>query len=181
MPRSRDTTDGLPARPSVQRGRLPVRPRPLHDRRGRLQGTPRRARAEALRSRLTNLTPADRSWQGLGRWKHPTGEIPMPKFVIERQYLVPMYQHIVVEAESLEEACKQGISDDIDWDTQEMDCDSARATTITEAKVIPEGYDVDQFRRVLVASRDPRGLPLDMLTLATFLYLDEAKTGPLLE
>jgi hypothetical protein len=39
----------------------------------------------------------------------------MPKFVIERQYLVPMYQHIVVEAENLEEACKKGISDDIDW------------------------------------------------------------------
>src|SRR5258707_7583436 len=27
-----------------------------------------------------NITaPADRSWQGSGRWKHPTGEIPMPK------------------------------------------------------------------------------------------------------
>ena len=54
----------------------------------------------------------------------------MPKFVIERQYLVPMYQHIVVEAETLEAACKQAISDDIDWDTQEMDCENARATTI---------------------------------------------------
>jgi hypothetical protein len=53
----------------------------------------------------------------------------MLKFVIERQYLVPMYQHIVVEAENLEEACMKGISDDIDWDTQEMDCDNARATT----------------------------------------------------
>jgi hypothetical protein len=30
----------------------------------------------------------------------------MPKFVIERQYLVPMCQHIVVEAESLEEASR---------------------------------------------------------------------------
>jgi hypothetical protein len=69
----------------------------------------------------------------------------MPKFVIERQYLVPMYQHIVVEAETLDEACKKAISDDIDWDTQEMDCDSARATTLTEAKVIPEGYEVDHF------------------------------------
>jgi len=37
---------------------------------------PRRTRAEALRSQLTNLTPADRSWQGLGRWKYPTGEPP---------------------------------------------------------------------------------------------------------
>jgi hypothetical protein len=33
-----------------------------------------------------------------------TGENPMPKLVIERQYLVPMYQHIVVEAENLQEA-----------------------------------------------------------------------------
>jgi hypothetical protein len=105
----------------------------------------------------------------------------MPKFVIERQYLVPMYQHIVVEAENLEEACKKGISDDIDWDTQEMDSDGARATTITNAKVIPEEYDVDHFQRILIASRDPRGLPLDMLSLATFLYEDERKTGPLLE
>jgi hypothetical protein len=70
----------------------------------------------------------------------------MPKFVIERQYLVPMYQHIVVEAENLEMACKMAVSHDIDWDTQEMDCDSARATTIAEAKVIPEGYDLDDFR-----------------------------------
>jgi hypothetical protein len=50
----------------------------------------------------------------------------MPKFVIERQYLVPMYQHIVVEAKSLEEAWNQAVSDDIDCDNQEMDCDSAR-------------------------------------------------------
>jgi hypothetical protein len=61
----------------------------------------------------------------------------MPKFVIERQYLVPMYQHIVVEAENLEDACKKGISDDIDWDTQEMDSDGARKTTLTFIKEIP--------------------------------------------
>ena len=105
----------------------------------------------------------------------------MPKFVIERQYLVPMFQHIVVEAETLEEACKKGISDDIDWDTQEMDCDCARATTITEAKIVPEGYEADQVHSLIIASRDPKGLPLDMLTLATFLYEDEARTGSRLE
>jgi hypothetical protein len=92
-----------------------------------------------------------------------------------------MYQHIVVEAETLEEACKKGISDDIDWDTQEMDSDSAPATTITNAKVIPEGHDANQFQRILIASRDPKGLPLDMVSLATFLYENEAKTGPQLE
>ncbi|MGA8760284.1 MAG: hypothetical protein WB611_28985 [Stellaceae bacterium] len=63
----------------------------------------------------------------------------MPQFVIERQYLVPMNQHIVVEAESFEEACDMAMSDDISWDSQEMDCDNARATTLTDAKAIPEG------------------------------------------
>ena len=105
----------------------------------------------------------------------------MPKYVIERQYLVPMYQHIVVEADNLEEACEKAVSDDIDWDTQEMDCDSARATTITEAKVIPEGYEADVVHSLIIASRDPRGLPPDMLSLATFLYEDDEKTGPLLK
>ena len=105
----------------------------------------------------------------------------MPKFVIERQYLVPMYQHIVVEAENLTDACMKGISDDIDWDTQEMDCDSARATNIIAAKIVPEGYGADQAHSLIIASRDPKGLPLDMLSLATFLYENEAKTGPLLE
>jgi hypothetical protein len=105
----------------------------------------------------------------------------MPKFVIERQYLVPMYQHIVVAAETLEEACKRAISDDMDWDTQEMDCDNARATTIAATKIVPEGYEADQARSLMIASKDPNGLPLDMLGLATFLYEDEAKTGPLLE
>jgi hypothetical protein len=90
----------------------------------------------------------------------------MLKFVIERQYLVPMYQHVVVEAENLEEACVKAISDDIHWDTQEMDCDSARATTITEAKMVPEGYEADQTHSLIIASRDPKGLPLDMLGLA---------------
>jgi hypothetical protein len=79
----------------------------------------------------------------------------MPKFVIERQYLVPMYQHIVVETETLEEACKKAGSDDIDWDTQEMDCDSARATTITGAKLVPEGYNASPERSLIIASGDP--------------------------
>jgi hypothetical protein len=105
----------------------------------------------------------------------------MPKFVIERQYLVPMYQHIVVEAETLEKACEMAVSDDNAWDTQEMDSDNARATTITEAKVIPDGYEVDPVQRLLIAGTDPSDHPLDMLSLATFLYEDEAKTGPLLE
>src|SRR6266576_184807 len=104
-------------------------------------------------------TPACRSVSGSRCRNHQTGEIPMPKFVIERQYLVPMYQHIVIEAENLEEACKKGISDDIDWDTQEMDSDGARATTITGAKLVPDGCSVSSESGLIVASGDPKGLP----------------------
>ena len=79
----------------------------------------------------------------------------MPKFVIERQYLVPMYQRIVVEAANLEMACEMAVSGDIDWDTQEMDSDGAQATTITNAKVVPEEYEADQTHSLIIASRDP--------------------------
>ncbi len=62
-----------------------------------------------------------------------------------------------------------------------MDSDNARATTITEAKVISDGCEVDPPQNVLIAGRDPNSRPLDTLSLATFLYEDEAKTGSLLE
>ena len=100
----------------------------------------------------------------------------MPKFVIERQYLVPMYQHIVVAAETFDAACELAASDDISWDSQEMDCDNARATTLTAAKAIPDGCAVDPVQHMLIAGRDPIGI-----SFASFLYEDEAKTGPLLE
>ena len=86
----------------------------------------------------------------------------MPSFVIERQYLVPMYQHIVVEAETLEEACKKGISDDIDWDTQEMDCDSARA------KVVLGAGDAEQMRE-LVDHQPDRGILADAFGVYVFV------------
>jgi hypothetical protein len=100
----------------------------------------------------------------------------MPKFVVERQYLVPMYQHIVVEAETFEAACQLAMSDDISWDSQEMDCDNARATTLTAVKAIPDDYEVDPTQQVLIAGSDSSAI-----ALASFLYGDDAETGPHLE
>jgi hypothetical protein len=100
----------------------------------------------------------------------------MPKFVIERQYLVPMYQHIVVEAENLEEACKRGISDDIDWDTQEMDCDGARRTTLTFIKEIPAG--LEESEGILWDRSENPDRPLAIAPV-TFLY--DGEHGSLLE
>ena len=100
----------------------------------------------------------------------------MPKFVIERQYLVPMYQHIVVEAENFEEACKQAISDDIDWDTQEMDSDGARKTTLTFIKEVPAKLE-ESGGILWDRSRNP-DRPLAIAPV-TFLY--EEEHGPLLQ
>ena len=100
----------------------------------------------------------------------------MPKFVFERQYLVPMYQHIVVEAETFEAACELAVSDDISWDSQEMDCDNARPATLTAAKAVPDGYELDPAQNALTAAISPIGI-----SLASFLYENEVETSRLLE
>ena len=105
----------------------------------------------------------------------------MPKFVIERQYLVPMYQHIVVEAETLETACAMAVTDDIAWDTQEMDSDNARKTRVTNAKVIPDHLEL--VAGDIILGRDRPAIPgfgVPGYGLSTFLYAHEAETGPLL-
>ena len=80
----------------------------------------------------------------------------MPKFVFERQYLVPMYQHIVVEAETLEAACKKASATISTGTPRRWIAKALGATTLTTAKVIPEGYDVDPAAALIVANRAPR-------------------------
>ena len=60
----------------------------------------------------------------------------MPNYVIERQYLLPIYQRLVVEADALEEACQKAVDHD-DWEDSVEDGDSARPTTISAVKRIP--------------------------------------------
>jgi len=64
----------------------------------------------------------------------------MPRYVIERQFLVPMFEHIFVEAPDLETACRRAVDDIVEpWgDHAELAFDDARSTTVTEAVEIPE-------------------------------------------
>ena len=100
----------------------------------------------------------------------------MPKFVLERQYLVPMYQHIVVEADTLEAACEMAVTDNIAWDSQEMDCDGARKTTLTFVKEIPAG--LEENGGILSDRSENPDRPLAVAPV-TFLYIPEH--GPLLD
>jgi hypothetical protein len=65
----------------------------------------------------------------------------MPRYVIERQFLVPMYEHIFVEAPDLETACREALDDYAQpWsDDAKLDWDNACSTTIAQAVEIPEG------------------------------------------
>jgi hypothetical protein len=64
----------------------------------------------------------------------------MPRYVIERQYLVPIYEHILVEALDLEAACRAALDEHAHpWgnDTK-TDYSDARPTTITQAVAVPD-------------------------------------------
>lgn len=83
----------------------------------------------------------------------------MPTWTIERQYLVPIYQTVVIEAASIEEACqialgKHATIHEPDWGAHDMprpgggvlycgrvetDHDNARATTIT--RIVAGNHD----------------------------------------
>ena len=65
----------------------------------------------------------------------------MPRYVIERQFLVPMYEHIFVEAPDVETACREALDDYAQpWgDDAKLDWDSAGSTAIARAVEIPDG------------------------------------------
>src|SRR5438874_2503855 len=67
----------------------------------------------------------------------------MPRYAIERQYLVPVYQHLFVDAPDLDAACRQALDHD-DWDSGETDYDNSRETTIAQAVEIPPDFDLEQ-------------------------------------
>jgi len=90
----------------------------------------------------------------------------MPKFVIERQYLLPIYQRLIVDARDIETACREAAEND-DWETAEEDGDGAGATTINGAREIPEGL-VEQIERGEIHT-------------GAFLWEDQPEYGPRLD
>jgi hypothetical protein len=69
----------------------------------------------------------------------------MPRYIIERQYLVPVYEHVLIEAQTLEDACRRA-TDDIEepWgDDVRTDYESSGPTTIQLAVEVPEPIDLN--------------------------------------
>jgi len=74
------------------------------------------------------------------------------KYVVERQYLLPVYQHLVIEADSAAEACRKAIDHD-DWESAKEDGDGARKTTITALRQVGEGQEVEDLGYFLYGER----------------------------
>jgi hypothetical protein len=64
----------------------------------------------------------------------------MPRYVIERQYLLPVYQQLLIEAPCLNAACREALDEDAHpWgDDTEEDFDTAGPVTLTRAVELPE-------------------------------------------
>ena len=68
------------------------------------------------------------------------------------------------------------MSDDISWDSQEIGLRQRTGDHPHRRKAIPDGYEFDPAQQALIAGTDPIGI-----SLASFLYGNEAETGPALE
>lgn len=94
----------------------------------------------------------------------------MPKYVIERQYLLPIYQRLMVEADTLEEACQKALNHD-DWADAVEDGDGARATTVSAVKRIPHDVNVAELE---FDPADPTSQ--NTYSLGRFLYEGDTST-----
>jgi hypothetical protein len=58
----------------------------------------------------------------------------MPRYIIERQYLLPVYQHLALEAPDFDSACREALDDgEHGWEDTQEDYEGARPTTIVSA------------------------------------------------
>jgi hypothetical protein len=95
----------------------------------------------------------------------------MPRYVIERQYLLPVYEQLLIEAPNLDAACQEAL-DEIahPWggDAKE-DIDNARPVTITEAVELPEAHVGDEAERgglghlLYTSGLDPLPVPAEFV------------------
>lgn len=77
----------------------------------------------------------------------------MPMFTVERQYLVPVFQHITLETADVASACTTALDEDeYPWDGEKIDYECARQTTLSGVWAGPTAYDGDSLP-----------LPIDML------------------
>ena len=82
----------------------------------------------------------------------------MPRYAIERTYLMPVYKQFVVEAPDLDAACRNAMDEHkYDWEGQVDDPESSGPHHLTRIVQLGEGEDPD-----LAALYDGNHDPLDI-------------------
>jgi len=94
----------------------------------------------------------------------------VPRYIIERQYLVPIYEHLLVEAPSFEAACCEALDDHVQpWgDDAQIDFDNAHSTTIAQAVELPETLEPELCAETA-----------DRYVLSDFLYCSDLDPLPI--
>jgi hypothetical protein len=102
----------------------------------------------------------------------------MPHYIIERQYLVPVYEHVIVEARDFETACRDAFDEiKLPWgDDTKTDYESSRPTTIERAVEVPNWTQLgaDEFSLPYLlydAGFDPLPVPRE--------FIDESGDPPI--
>jgi hypothetical protein len=98
----------------------------------------------------------------------------MPRYVIERQFLVPIFEHVMVEAADLASACRTALEETAQpWGDHSTVCyDDARPVTVALAVELPEemlpelhaGGDLDHYTLndlVYQSGLEPLPIPVD--------------------
>jgi len=66
----------------------------------------------------------------------------MPMFTVERSYLVPVYQHVTVEAADVGTACTAALDEVANpWENDKVEYEIARETSVTGAWTGPTAYE----------------------------------------
>lgn len=89
----------------------------------------------------------------------------MPTFTIERQYMVPVFQHITLEADTAEAAMREALDEDKhDWDEgagAKTDYESARETYVSACWAGDEAYPMEESEGT-IGVREGFAIPLDI-------------------
>jgi len=64
----------------------------------------------------------------------------MPRYIIERQYLLPGYEQLLIDAPTCEAACREALDESAQpWsEDAKQDFESVRPVTLTQAVELPE-------------------------------------------
>ena len=86
-------------------------------------------------------------------------EQPMPRYIIKRQYLLPVYQHLAVEAPDLDSACREALDEgEHDWEDAQEDYEGSRPTAIVCAiEIVSE----DEWATATTSQYERSGLMYD--------------------